>query len=220
MPYVKRPSCTFFTITFAAILSVLIFLYWLLSVFVPVAIVEATYQYKRILTGVFQTTDIRGVFLPNFKIDLTGYTSRHTVNGITIPAIFVDEPVVFNVDPNDETVYLKALKNGIAHASGTSFPGAGGIGYYFAHSSFPDVVRQYNAVFYLLGKLKEGDEIYIWHEGKRGDYKVYQKIETLPDDVSFLHAQYDTETIVLQTCWPAGSTVKRLLVFAKFVPAK
>lgn len=202
------------------VFSLIIFVYWILSVLLPVTIVEANYQYKRLLKDLFQTTDIRGVFLPNFKIDLTGYTSRNTVNGLTIPAIFVDEPIVFNVDPNDEKAYSEALKKGIAHASGTSFPGTGGVGYYFAHSSHPDVVRQYNAVFYLLGKLKEGDDVYIWHDGKRGDYKVFKKEITDPGDVSFLHTSYDTETVVLQTCWPPGSTMKRLLVFAKFIPLK
>lgn len=214
-----KPSGIYrFTVVLSVTLAIIIFFYWILSVLIPVVIVEANYQYKKILSDVFQTTDIRGVFLPNFKIDLTSYTSRNTVNGLTIPAIFVDEPIVFNVDPNDGKVYSEALKKGIAHASGTSFPGTGGVGYYFAHSSHPDVVRQYNAVFYLLGKLKEGDDVYIWHEGKRGDYKVYKKVITDPGDVSFLRQAYDMETVVLQTCWPPGSTQKRLLVFAKFVP--
>jgi len=214
----QKSPLTACVVTLASILTVLIFLYWLLSVIIPVAIVEANYQYQKILRDVFKTTDIRGLIMPSFRIDLTGFTSKYKVNGLTIPAIFVDEPAVYNVDPNNEKSYKTALKKGIAHASGTSFPGAGGVGYYFAHSSFPDVVSQYNAVFYLLGKLKVGDDIYIWHDGKRGEYKVYKKIETEPGDVSFLTADYDTETVILQTCWPPGSTVRRLLVFAKFVP--
>jgi sortase (surface protein transpeptidase) len=38
---------------------------------------------------------------------------------------------------------------------------------------------------------------------------------TNPDDVSFLNQPYDQETIVMQTCWPPGTTSQRLLVFAE-----
>jgi LPXTG-site transpeptidase (sortase) family protein len=191
-----------------------VFVLWLLSVVLPVTLIELRYQSQKILSDVFHVTDIRGLVMPQFRFDLKGYTSTHTTNGITIPAVFVDEPVIFNVDPNDEKAYVSALKNGIAHASSTAFPGGGGLGYYFAHSSTPTFARQLNAVFYLLDKLQIGNEVYIWHEGKRYDYEIYAKQITSPDDLSFLHRSYDTETIVLQTCWPPGTTTKRLLIFA------
>lgn len=209
-----------------ATVGIIIFFLWLLSVFIPVALVELRYQYQQVLRYTFHVTDIRGLILPQFRFDLRGFTSRHTTNGITIPAINVDEPVVFNVDPNDSKAYTSALKRGIAHASSTAFPGtglsaqAGGLGYYFAHSSTPAFITQFNAVFYLLGKLKPGDEVYIWHEGKRTDYMVTRSIITDPNDVSFLHDAYEAETIVLQTCWPPGTTLKRLLVFATRIPQK
>ncbi len=192
---------------------------WMVSVFIPIVQIELRYQYKKVLTDVFHVSDIRGLILPDFTIDLKGFTSKYTVNGITIPALFVDEPVVFNVDPNDEKAYVAALKRGIAHASSTAFPGSGGLGYYFAHSTTPALKKQFNAVFYLLNKLKTGDEVYIWHEGKRTDYAVYKKEITDPNDLRFLAAVYDRETIVLQTCWPPGTTSKRLLVFARVLPA-
>ena len=202
------------TIIAFAIVLLLIFVLWLLSVVLPITLIEIRYQYRKVLSDVFHVSDLRGLVSPQFRIDLKGYTSRYTKNGITIPGIFVDEPVIYNVDPNDERAYIDALKHGIAHASSTEFPGNGGLGYYFAHSSTPSFVRQFNAVFYLLDKVQIGDELYIWHEGERHDYKVYAKQITAPDDLSFLHRTYDTETVVLQTCWPPGTTTKRLLVFA------
>ena len=192
-----------------------IFILWLLSVVLPVTLIEIRYQYRKVLSDVFHVSDLRGLISPQFRIDLRGFTSKYTNNGITIPGIFVDEPVVYNVDPNDERSYTDALRRGIAHASSTAFPGTGGLGYYFAHSSTPSFVRQFNAVFYLLDKVKLGDEVYIWHEGQRYDYHVYARQITSADDLSFLHRPYDTETIVLQTCWPPGTTSKRLLIFAR-----
>lgn len=196
----------------------LLFVIWILSVALPIILVELRYQYQNILSSVFHVSDIRGLVFPQFRIDLKGYTSINTVNGITIPRIFVDEPVIYNVDPNDQRAYNDALKHGIAHASGTAFPGDSGLSYFFAHSSTPSLVHQFNAVFYLLNKLVVGDEIYIWHEGHRYDYQVSDKHITTPGDVSFLRQNYDTQTIVLQTCWPPGTTLKRLLVFATRLP--
>jgi sortase A len=200
----------------AAGAGIVVFLIWFLSVVLPVAILEITYQYKKALRDVFHASDIRGIILPQFSLDLRGYSSTHTINGITIPALFIDSPIVFNVDPNDEKMYRAALSKGIAHASSTAFPGSGsGLGYYFAHSSTPQFMTRYNAVFYLLDKLKTGDEISIFHEKKRTDYRVTTKEFTEPTDVSFLTRAYKKETIVLQTCWPPGTTKKRLLVYAQ-----
>ncbi len=209
----KLPLVTIITLSIGVF--GIIFLTWLGTVVIPVLLVETNYQYQKMLRDVFHVGDIRGLIWPQFRVDLRGFTSRNTNNGITIPSIFIDEPVIYNVDPNDEKVYKEALKHGIAHASSTAFPGGGGLGYYFAHSSTTNFVRQYNAVFYLLGKLKNGDEIYIWREGKRYDYQVYEKKVTGAGDLSFLKAYYPADTVVLQTCWPPGTTEERLLVFAR-----
>lgn len=187
-------------ITVAGLVCLAGFVLWLLSVVVPITLIELRYQ--------FQHAFVKDLIVPKFT------TNTHP-NGIVIPAVFIDEPIVFNVDPNDSVRYLEALKHGIAHASGTGFPGSGTMGYYFAHSSTPTFVRQFNAVFYLLHKLNIGDAIHIFQEGKRYDYVVYAKQLVDPKDTSFLRYTNPVETIVLQTCWPPGTTSERLLVFAK-----
>lgn len=189
---------------------------WLTVTFGPILIVETKYQAKRIFAPIFPNgLTLQSLFLPKIEIDLRGYNASNTSNGIVIPKIYLDEPVIYNVDPNDPTAYTAALKQGIAHASSTSFPDNGGLGYYFAHSSSPEFRSQYNAIFYLLGKLEPGDEIFIWHAGERFEYQVTQSTVVDPEDVHFLSQEYDTETIVLQTCWPPGTTFQRKLVFAE-----
>ena len=197
------------------LIGIACFVFWLLSVMLPITLIELRYQYTHTLAQAFGITDIRGLILPTFTVDLKGTMSKNTTNGITIPSLFIDEPIIFNVDPNDSTQYLEALKHGIAHASGTAFPDSGKMGYYFAHSSTPTFVKQFNAVFYLLHKLNINDEIYIFHDGKRYEYTVYAKQIVDPNDTAFLRYQNTVETIVLQTCWPPGTTSERLLVFAK-----
>lgn len=204
------------TITLAFLLSLVVFLFWVATVFLPVASVEISYQAKKVFTSAFGVSDLRALLIPRFKITINE-VSKHPEGGVVIPALYLDEPVVYNVDPNDSDAYTLALKQGIAHASSTRLPDNGGLGYYFAHSSSPSLARQYNAVFYLLGKLNGGERITLWHNGKRSDYKVSKKEITVPDDVRFLNTPYDKETIVLQTCWPPGTAERRLLVFAERV---
>ncbi len=206
-------------LTIAAVASFLFFIFWLVSVVVPVVIVEAKYQSMKVLTGVFGVSSLRSLIIPAIYINMDR-PSQHKEGAIVIPGLFMDEPVIYNVDPNNESAYINALRQGIAHASSTSLPGNGGLGYYFAHSSNPEIAKQYNAVFYLLGKLEEGDDIILWHENRRYEYTVTHTLITDERDVSFLNTSYDTETIVLQTCWPPGTTAQRLLVFAKAAPPR
>ncbi|OGH37831.1 MAG: hypothetical protein A3B44_01140 [Candidatus Levybacteria bacterium RIFCSPLOWO2_01_FULL_38_21] len=122
-----------------------------------------------------------------------------------------------NIDSSNQNEFLPILQNGVAHARGTVFPGMQGNIYLFAHSTdnFWDVGR-YNAVFYLLKDLKPGDDIVIFFENQRHNYAVTESRVVDAKDVSFItQAKTGKEQIILQTCWPPGTTWKRLLVFAK-----
>lgn len=182
-------------------------------VYGPVLFVEARYQYKKVMKEVFHAEDLRSLILPTVNTDGIGVKYRDF--GMQIPKLYLNEPVVFNIDPHQKEVYNDALKKGIAHAAGTDLPEYSGLGYYFAHSSNPELRSQYNAVFYLLGKLEKGDDIYIWYQDTKYEYIVTEIDVTTPDDVRFLSRSYELPTIVLQTCWPPGTTQKRLLIFAE-----
>ncbi len=140
----------------------------------------------------------------------------NTKSAIVIERIDANSPVVLDVDPGSEADYLAALKVGVAHAKGTVLPGERGNSYLFAHSvgSPWDVVR-YNAVFYLLRELVPGDRVVIFRDNWRYDFRVYDKQIVDPTDTAFLLAKYDEPTLTLQTCWPPGTVLKRLLVFAR-----
>lgn len=200
-------------LTLGILIFSFVFLAWIMTVLFPILWVELAYHGRSVMHSVFRTTDLRGLISPNFKVNLA--VSQYPNAGITIPSLYINEPIVFNVDPNDEHAYTKALSEGIAHASGTGFPGEGKLGYYFAHSSSPALVSRYNAIFYLLNRIQTGDTISVWHNNTEYKYTVYAKRTTNPTDVSFLKQPYDADTIVLQTCWPPGTTMERLLVFAK-----
>ncbi len=135
---------------------------------------------------------------------------------IVIPKIAANARVLSNINPVDENEYLTALQSGVAHAAGTAFPGENGHIFLFAHSTdYIWNVGSYNAVFYLLYKLEAGDEINIFYKGKRHVYSVTGKQLVDPTQVEYLTRKTNKEFITLQTCWPPGTTLKRMLVFAE-----
>jgi sortase A len=134
---------------------------------------------------------------------------------IVIPKIAANAKVLPNIDPTEEKIYLPALQKGVAHAQGTAFPGEGGHIFLFAHSTdYFWNVGAYNAVFYLLYKLEQNDEVNLFYKGQRYVYKVIGKEIVDPKQVEYLTRKSNREFLTLQTCWPPGTTLKRLLVFA------
>lgn len=138
--------------------------------------------------------------------------------GIVIPKIGANAPIIADVDPYNEDEYQYKLSKGVAHAKDTTYPGQNGNTFLFAHSAgnFYEA-NKYNAVFYLLNKMEEGDDIYIFHNRKKYKYEVTETKLVQADEVEYL-SNNDTEpTLTLMTCWPAGTTLQRLLVFGRLV---
>jgi sortase A len=134
---------------------------------------------------------------------------------LSIPKIRAYAPVIANVDPWDEKIYRNALKRGVAHAKGTALPGTGKTVYLFAHSTrSPWDQLYYNTVFLRLGELEEGDEITLELNNKQHHYLVTEKKEVQPNEIEYLQ-DIDKDRLILQTCTPIGTTLRRLLIFAE-----
>lgn len=133
---------------------------------------------------------------------------------ISIPKINLTTNIVPNVNAARESDYLPALKRGVAHAQGSYFPGEGGLIYLFAHSTdYVFNIKNFNALFYNLKELEKGDRITLIYQGRPFNYEVKEKKIISADDLSDLKNP-DQERLILQTCWPPGTTWKRLLVIA------
>ncbi len=145
-------------------------------------------------------------------------TPVNTDFSIVIPKIAATAPIIDGVDSQDPKSYLPALLRGVAHAKGTMYPQDAGNVYLFAHSTdaFYNVGR-YNAVFYLIGKLENGDEIDVFYKGQKIKYQVYDKKVVEPNDIKYLGDLGVGKTLTLQTCYPPGTTLKRLVVLARQV---
>jgi len=163
---------------------------------------------------------------PEHKIkfaDLLGEVEFETIPapvdadfGIVIPKINVNSRVVPNIDADSPQEFTQALKVGVAHAAGTAFPDQNGTTFIFGHSTnYAWNVSRYNAIFYQIKDLKIGDEINLFYKGRRFYYKVTDQKVVGAKDTSFLNDHSVSKQLVLQTCWPPGTTKERLLVFAK-----
>ena len=134
---------------------------------------------------------------------------------IYIPFLQAKSEVYGNIDPFDEKDYSEALQKGVAQAKGTGMPGEGKRIFMFAHSTNSILnIARYNAIFYDLGKVPNGETVDIYFHGKVYQYRVTGKIIVEADDVSWLTPK-DGEELILQTCYPPGTSWKRELLFAK-----
>lgn len=141
---------------------------------------------------------------------------------VVIPSIDAKSDIIANVNAGDSVEYERALKDGVAHARGTYFPGQGKNIFLFSHSTdSPYNYAQYNAVFYLLSKVEsieddgEGDKIVVYFSDKKYVYEVESTHVVDPDDTSWFNKDFGGERLILQTCTPPGTVWKRLIVVAK-----
>ena len=228
--YLKRPSRTFrffflprpFFVGMANSLIVLS-LAGLILTFYPIVQAELAFRRKQIEKK--KPLVARAYFGDILALSNTGsentYDSALSLSApdpafsIVISKIEAKAKVIANVDTSSQKIYDQALRQGVAHAAGSSFPGSGETVWLFAHSTdSPWNVVRYNAVFFLLRKLEPGDEVVVFFANRRFNYQVFETKTVEANDTSFL-ANQGEERLVLQTCWPPGTTLKRLIVLAK-----
>lgn len=186
-------------------------LLWL--TFLPVIYQEIKYQYNKIVGNISSgISDDKTNDIP-VNIELK-YTPPNYDFAIVIPKINVSAPVYANIDPFNEREFRQVLRQGVAHAKGTAFPGETGNSFIFAHSTdIFDNVSKYNAIFYLIGKLENGDEVYVYYNNQKFIYYVYDKKVVSADSLQYLKPLIqDKKTLTLSTCYPPGTTWKRLVV--------
>lgn len=132
---------------------------------------------------------------------------------IVIPKINANSKVTKNVDPFDSKIYQTALTKGVAHAKGTSTPDKLGNTFIFAHSAGNWYqANQFNAVFYLLNKLEIGDEIMIYYQSQKYNYTVNESKIINGNELTYMSSKTNQKQLTLMTCWPPGTTLKRLVV--------
>ncbi len=140
---------------------------------------------------------------------------------LVIPAIGVNAAVIPGVNPASKPGYTESLTKGVGHASTSFYPNENGTVYLFSHSTnYEWFVKDLNAVFYLLKNLEPGDAVVVMYLGDRYTYRIREKKVVKAREVGYLQPQAGIRSLVLQTCWPPGSSYERLLIFADLYEAK
>lgn len=143
-----------------------------------------------------------------------------TVPGrLSIPKLEVSVPLIWSQSPDDFTA---DLEKGVIHYPGTAYPGQLGLAYISGHSSnYIWSQSAYSHVFSRLNELKAGDEFFISLTRAEGDkislrYVVFDRREFRPEDqTQFSPVVFGESEVYLSTCWPLGSTAKRMVVSAR-----
>lgn len=162
---------------------------------------------------------------PTYKIQLSRITKPPRVSAtatvpvtsrsqISIPKINKIAPIIFT-DSDQEEAIQKDLIKGVSHYPGTNLPGELGDILIVGHSAPPkNYTGAYGTVFTQLNDLENGDEIIINYQSKRLVYRVFDKKIT-GDELKNIGEQNQESILVLMTCWPPGTTWKRLFVYSK-----
>lgn len=188
----------------------------LLFLFLPIGLVELRYELQSHEQPA--QADLAPDTAPDTAKTVRDEAAAHGLSSyfsIFIPKIDAKAAVIPNVSTVNQPEYEAALMQGVAQARGTYFPGQGKNMFLFAHSTdSPFNFTRYNAVFYLLNRLTTGDQIVIYFLDKKYIYQVRTMVIASPSDTSWLYKNFGTETLILQTCDPPGTQLRRLLVIA------
>ena len=132
---------------------------------------------------------------------------------LSIPRLGIEDVAVGD---SPKQSYLD--REGIMHLSGTGFPYERGSNTYIVgHAADYDASRVPN-VFRNLKSLQQGDQITLRDTlGRTYEYRAYQYFIVNPTDVWITEPVPGKEIISLQTCYPAPSFAKRLIIRAERV---
>jgi LPXTG-site transpeptidase (sortase) family protein len=145
-------------------------------------------------------------------------------NRLVIPKIGKNVPIV---QPGMEALMKEdwkkfeedvqsSLHHGVVHYPGSAAPGNPGNFFITGHSSYyPWDDGQYKDVFARLHELDVGDLYSVYYGGDLHMYKIVEKKEVRPSDVSVLDQPTGERLATLMTCTPIGTTLRRLIVIAQ-----
>lgn len=137
-------------------------------------------------------------------------------DSLIIEKLKIEVPIILAVSKEKEDI-LKALQNGVALHPSFSKPGEKEVSIIYGHSSRPlRYSGNYNTVFATLNKLEVGDKIIVYFNHKKHIYIVKEETIFYPaEEEKFLPKESENSLLVLLTCWPPRTDLKRLAVIAE-----
>jgi len=162
----------------------------------------------------YNNTGAVGTPAPNYNLNYKpNYNAQPNV--IIISKINIRAPLVTPVSDSDKDLN-RALNQGVIIYPGSVLPGQNGEILLSGHSSiYPWISTRYGQVFTLLDKLSAGDTVSLVYNNYQYDYRITGKQILWPKDVKISDTRQPVLTLV--TCWPIGTTLKRLVVTGELI---
>jgi LPXTG-site transpeptidase (sortase) family protein len=138
------------------------------------------------------------------------YNFVATENRLEIPTL----GIVGNISyPLNETGVSSKLDSSIVHLPKSVDPGKKGTTVFTAHSSSTKWTYYAN-IFSSLNRLNQGSLIFVYKGSEVFAYKVYKQ-EVVEARMEQITNDAGKERIALVTCWPLGTSEKRLVVYGE-----
>lgn len=154
----------------------------------------------------------------NDYLDLKKFEYTEKENGIEIPGLGIEAPLIFPDDSSNGVVH-DALNRGVVHFPGSALPGRSGITEILGHSApegWPKI--KYDWVFTRIVELEKGNQIFVYFNNRKYVYEVEETVfiekgEELPD-----YPLTNSENmLVLVSCWPPGKDLRRIAVVSELL---
>jgi sortase A len=139
----------------------------------------------------------------------TGIAAKPSVKTQTVLGIIKIDKIKIKY-PIVEGVKLSNISRAIGHVSGTAGLGQPGNCALAGHRNYT-----FGRYFNRLDEVKVGDIISITTKKAEFQYKVYEKLVVMPDDVSVLKGSKDDTVLTLITCTPIYVATHRLILHAR-----
>ncbi|OGY18860.1 MAG: hypothetical protein A2900_01520 [Candidatus Chisholmbacteria bacterium RIFCSPLOWO2_01_FULL_50_28] len=149
-------------------------------------------------------------WFPNAKPN-TARESKITHYTLSIPK--------FNIIDATVAIGGEDLSKNLVQYKGSALPGELGATIIFGHSILPQFFnpKNYKAIFSLVPTMEIGDEVLIKFDGISYTYRVIDKTEVKPDNLTVLEQSYDNEYLRLITCTPPGTYLRRAVITAALI---
>lgn len=137
-----------------------------------------------------------------------------TENELLIPAIGLRAPILW-ADPQNPQDLNQLLQSGVVQLPGSGLPGQDQPTILLGHSSdFWWHPGGYQTVFINLNRLEQGQKIFLSDRKNQFSYTVSHLEHAHPHQLASFFKNTNQQNLILVTCWPIGTNLARLIIFA------
>jgi LPXTG-site transpeptidase (sortase) family protein len=210
---------------FGRFVGIFLFLLITTAIIINFGIIKEIFNFKEIHGEAFNYLKSKfekkkEIALKISEVELSSSESKFEFSdkpdSIEIPKIKVSAPIILPKSSTRKDLQA-ALKKGTVFYSDSDLPGKPGMTVVLGHSApsgWPKI--NYDWVFSRLNGLSEGDEIFVYFDHKKYNYRVIEKIFLNKEgEIPDYDPANQKSILIMLSCWPPGLDLKRIAVQAE-----